>query len=129
MRERPLSPHLQIYRFRYSMTTSILTRFTGIALSIGLLLLTWWLMSAASGAPSYASALTVLGSPLAKLVYAGLIAAFVYHFVNGIRHLVWDAGYLLERAQSQRSAWFVAIASIVLSAILIFALLGRGGAA
>ena len=115
MPTRPLSPHLSVYRMsRYTLATSIANRFTGLALSLGLLLLVYWLMALAGGARSYARATHLLALPIAKLVYAALIVAFCYHLVAGFRHLVWDTGHGLERAQSQRSAWLVVAASLIL---------------
>ena len=124
MRERPLSPHLSVYRFKYTLTTSILNRFTGILLSIGLLLLVYWLMAAAQGKQAYALAQQLLSLGVVKLVYAGLLLAFCYHFIAGIRHLVWDTGRGLERAHSQRSAWVVVIVSLVLFGVLGYWLAG-----
>jgi succinate dehydrogenase / fumarate reductase cytochrome b subunit len=114
MPPRPLSPHLSVYKFKYTLMTSILNRFTGLALSMGLLLLVYWLMAVASGAHAQARAARLLSLPLMKLVYAALIIAFCYHLSAGIRHLVWDTGRGLERAQAQRSAWLVAGVSIAL---------------
>ena len=119
MPTRPLSPHLSVYRMsRYTLATSIANRFTGIALSAGLLLLVYWLMALAGGPRSYARATRVLTLPLAKLVYAALVVAFCYHLVAGLRHLVWDTGHALERAQSQRSAWLVVTVSLVLMLVI-----------
>ena len=114
MPPRPLSPHLSVYKFRYTLTTSILNRFTGVGLSVGLLLLVYWLMAVASGAHAQARASRLLSLPVMKLVYAALIMAFRYHLSAGIRHLVWDTGRGLERAQAQRSAWLVVGVSIAL---------------
>jgi succinate dehydrogenase / fumarate reductase, cytochrome b subunit len=120
MPSRPLSPHLSVYRMsRYTLATSIFNRLTGVGLSIGLLLLTGWLMAAAGGERSYARALRLLSSLPAKVVYALLIVAFCYHLVAGIRHLVWDTGHGLERAQSQRSAYLVVAVSIVLMLVIV----------
>jgi len=111
------------------MVTSIFNRFTGVGLSIGLLLLIWWLMAVASGARAYEDAQRVLALGIFKLLYAALIVAFCYHLVAGIRHLVWDTGHGLEKSQSQRSAWIVVLVSIVLIAALGYWLLyGRGHA-
>ena len=119
MPTRPLSPHLSVYRMsRYTLATSIANRFTGVALSLGLVLLVYWLMALAGGARSYARATHLLALPIAKLVYAALIVAFCYHLVAGFRHLVWDTGHGLERAQSQRSAWLVVAASLVLMLVI-----------
>jgi succinate dehydrogenase / fumarate reductase, cytochrome b subunit len=121
MRARPLSPHMSIYRMsRYSLLTSFANRITGMVLSLGLLVLVYWLTALARGAHAYARAQELLGSDLAKLVYAGVIAAFSYHLVAGIRHLVWDTGRGLEKAQSQRSAWAVIAAALVLALLSIW---------
>lgn len=99
---------------RYTLATSILNRLTGVALSAGLLLLVYWLMALAAGADSYARARALLSGGLAKVVYAGLIVCFCYHLAAGIRHLVWDTGRGLERAQARRSTWLVVVASVLM---------------
>jgi succinate dehydrogenase / fumarate reductase, cytochrome b subunit len=115
MPTRPLSPHLSVYQMsRYTLLTSILNRFAGVALSLGLVLLAYWLMAVAGGAQAQARAERLLAMPVAKLIYAGLVMGFCYHLVAGIRHLVWDTGHGLERAQSRRSAWLVVAVSIAL---------------
>ena len=115
MTARPLSPHLSVYKMsRYSLATSILNRMTGVGLSVGLVLLVYWLTSVAGGAAAQARAAQWLSLPLMKPVYAACIGAFCYHMVAGIRHLVWDTGRGLERAQSQRSAYLVVAISIAL---------------
>ena len=114
MPPRPLSPHLSVYQFKYTLTTSILNRCTALALSVGLLLLVYWLMAVAGGAHAQARAARLLSLPLMKLVYAALVVAFCYHLIAGIRHLVWDTGRGLERAQAHRSAWLVVGVSIAL---------------
>ena len=118
MPPRPLSPHLSVYKFKYTLTTSILNRFTAVALSVGLLLLVYWLMAVAGGAYAQARAARLLSGPLVKLLYAALIMAFCYHLVAGIRHLVWDTGRGLERAQAQRSAWLVGALRIALTLLI-----------
>jgi succinate dehydrogenase / fumarate reductase, cytochrome b subunit len=115
MPARPLSPHLGVYKMsRYTLATSIFNRFTGVALSAGLVLLVYWLFAVAGGPRSFASAARVLSLPIMKLVYAGCVVAFCYHLVAGIRHLVWDTGFGLERRQSQCSAWLVVAVSVLL---------------
>src|SRR6266480_304809 len=114
MPPRPLSPHLSVYKFTYTLTTSILNRLTGLALSAGLPLLVYWLMAVAGGAHAQARAARLLSLPLVRLVYGALIVAFCYHLIAGIRHLVWDTGRGLERAQAHRSAWLVVGVSIAL---------------
>lgn len=103
---------------RYSLATSIFNRFMGVGLSLGLLLLVWWLLAAAGGARRYARTVHLLSQPLAQIIYALLIIAFCYHLIAGIRHLVWDTGRGLERAQSQHSAWLVVGVSIVLMLVV-----------
>jgi succinate dehydrogenase / fumarate reductase cytochrome b subunit len=118
---RPLSPHMSVYRmFRYTMFTSFANRATGVVLSIGLLVLVYWLMAVASGTAAYARALMVLSSPVFKLLYAVLLLTFAYHLVAGCRHLVWDTGRGMERAQSKRSAAIVIGVSLVLMVALIY---------
>jgi len=119
MNQRPLSPHLGVYKFMYTMALSILHRITGCAASVGFLLFVWWLMALASGPAAYASAMNALGSPLAKLLLVGFTFSFVYHFCNGIRHLVWDTGRGLERAQARRSGAVVVIAALLLTAVVV----------
>lgn len=130
MTERPLSPHLSVYRmYRYSLLTSITNRATGLVLSAGLILLVYWLVAIASGPAAYRAAREVLALGVLKAIYALLFAAFCYHLLAGIRHLVWDTGHGMERAQSQRSAWLVAIASILLFLGLAWWALHAGGRA
>jgi succinate dehydrogenase / fumarate reductase, cytochrome b subunit len=118
MSARPLSPHLSVYKLTYTLVTSGLNRITGVGLSAGLVLLVYWLMAVAGGAQSFARAARILSLPICKLVYAGLIVAFCYHLTAGIRHLVWDTGRGLERAQSHASARVVIAVSIVLMLIV-----------
>jgi len=125
---RPLSPHWQIYRFAYTMALSILHRATGLVLSLGLLLLVAWLASAATGPDCYAAFLQFAASWPVKVVLAGGIAAFCYHLANGIRHLLWDLGMGLERAEARRSGRIVVVASLLLAAVLVWIFLRPGAA-
>ena len=120
MPPRPLSPHLGVYKFMYTMSLSILHRLTGIAASVGFLLFTWWLMALASGHDAYARAMQLLSTPLARLALVGFTFAFIYHFCNGIRHLVWDTGRGLERAQARRSGAFVIVTALLLTALVVW---------
>ena len=126
MPERPLSPHLSVYKFKYTLATSILNRFAGLILSLGLILFVYWLVALAGGARSYAQARVVLSLGVCKLAYAALIAAFVYHLAAGVRHLIWDTGRGLERATARRSAWIVAFVSLVVTALLVYSFLRPG---
>lgn len=120
MPNRPLSPHLSVYRFKYTLLSSILNRATGLALSVGLLILAWWLIALYQGPASYAKTEGVFSSVIFKLVFAGLLFSFVYHLVAGVRHLIWDTGRGMERRQSQRSAWAIGIISVLLTLVLVY---------
>lgn len=100
---RPLSPHLQVYRPQITSVLSILHRLTGVALSFGTLLLTWWLVAAAYGPDAFATAQGALGSIIGQLVLWGMVFAVWYHFANGIRHLLWDFGYGFEIEEVRRT--------------------------
>lgn len=129
MPARPISPHLSVYKMsRYTLASSIFNRLTGVGLSFGLLLLVYWLVSVAGGAGSQARAARLLSLPPMKLIYAACVIAFCYHLVAGIRHLVWDTGHGLERAQSRYSAYLVVAVSIALMLVIgycAFVLRGR----
>ena len=113
---RPLSPHLSIYRWPVTMTTSILHRATGVAMSVGFIVLCGWLLDAALGAETYDAMMTYVGSPIGKLLLIGWSFAFFFHLSNGVRHLVWDFGRGFEKSTSRASAWFVLILATVLTA-------------
>lgn len=122
--ERPLSPHLQVYRPQMTSVLSILHRATGVALSAGVVVLVYWLVAIAGGSAAYEAAAAILGSGWLKIGYAGWSFCFFYHLANGIRHLAWDVGLGFEMNQINASGWLVLIvasvatAAFVLSAIL-----------
>jgi succinate dehydrogenase / fumarate reductase, cytochrome b subunit len=116
VRARPLSPHLQVYRWQIGNTLSILHRLTGIALALGLVALCYWLMSLAGGDETYGAAMRVLWSPVGWLFLLGWTFSFLYHLLNGVRHLFWDAGYGFERTQRHASGWFAVLGALVLTA-------------
>ena len=128
-RERPLSPHLQVYRPMYTMVLSISHRITGVALTIGLLLFAWWLLALATGPEAYARAGAFIGSPFGLLILAGFAFAYWYHFCAGIRHLVWDTGRGLEKPQARRSALVVLAATALLTLVSVVLIVRAGGAA
>jgi succinate dehydrogenase / fumarate reductase cytochrome b subunit len=113
--ERPLSPHLSIYRWPITMTLSILHRATGVAMSVGLVLLAAWLTSAAAGAEQYAEFTTLMSTLVGRLLLIGWSFAFFYHLANGIRHFVWDTGRGFEKHQANASAWFVMIFAVAVT--------------
>ena len=112
---RPLSPHLQIYRWQLTSVLSILHRASGLALSVGLLLFVYWLVAAASGPESFAAAQGFLASWLGRLLLFGWTIAFFYHLANGVRHLVWDTGFGLELPNVYRSGWIALGSAAVLT--------------
>jgi succinate dehydrogenase / fumarate reductase cytochrome b subunit len=127
--ERPLSPHLQIYRWQLTMSLSIAHRATGIALAVGTLLLVWWLVAAASGPDAYATAAAFMRSWLGILLLIGWSYSLFYHLCAGIRHLVWDTGYGLDIRSVYQSGWTVVVASVgltLLAWIAALAQMGRG---
>jgi succinate dehydrogenase / fumarate reductase, cytochrome b subunit len=113
--KRPTSPHLQIYRWQIGNTLSILHRITGTVLALGLIALSYWLVSIAGGPQSYAGAARVFGSPIGVLFLIGWSFAFYFHLLNGVRHLFWDAGRGFERTQRHASGWFAVAGSIILT--------------
>ena len=116
-RARPLSPFMH-YRWQYTNTLSILHRITGVLLSLGFLLLVYWLAAAAAGAGRYAAAVATLSSPLAQLVLFGAAFAFCYHLLNGVRHLFFDMGHGFELKTARASGRAVAIGAVVLGLLL-----------
>src|SRR5262245_1932436 len=120
MPDRPLSPHLSVYKYRYTLVSSIVNRGTGLVLSIGLLVLLYWTLAILGGPQSYAQAQMVLSLPVFKLVFAGLLFTFSYHLIAGIRHLIWDTGRYMERRESQTSAWTVGIVSVLVTLGLLY---------
>jgi len=114
---RPLSPHLSVYRWPITMTVSILHRATGIALSVGFLILAGWLISAAYGADAYAGFLAYADSMFGRLLLTGWSFAFFFHLANGVRHLVWDSGRGFEKSTASASAWFVLLFAVILTCV------------
>lgn len=112
---RPLSPHLQVYRFQWTMALSIVHRITGAGLAVGTILLVWWLLALAAGPDYYAYVQGLLGTWLGRLLLFGWSWALFYHLCNGIRHLVWDAGYGFEIETAQRSGLIVVGATVLLT--------------
>ncbi|MCA1714946.1 MAG: succinate dehydrogenase, cytochrome b556 subunit [Gammaproteobacteria bacterium] len=124
IRERPLSPHLQVYRWQITMVMSILHRATGVGLGLGAFALTWWLLAVAVGGESYRTAAECLASPLGLIALVGFSLALVYHLLNGLRHMLWDIGWGFEIPDVYRSGYAVAILTVVLTAVIWFVALG-----
>ena len=124
IRERPLSPHLQVYRRQITMVMSILHRAGGVILTVGAFGLAWWLLSLAEGGERYAHAAASLASPLGRLLLFGFSLALVYHLLNGLRHLLWDIGWGFEIGETYRSGWAVAVLTVAFTAAIWFAAMG-----
>ncbi len=114
---RPLSPHLQVYKPQLTSVLSILHRMTGVALAVGALFLVCWLFAAASGPAQFAAVQDFNGSWFGRLLLFGWTFALFFHLCNGIRHLGWDTGYGYELPQVYRSGWAVVAASVALTVI------------
>jgi succinate dehydrogenase / fumarate reductase cytochrome b subunit len=129
MAERPLSPHITVYRWAYTMTLSILHRVTGVALALALIGLVGWLVAASLGADAYAALLPLLTGVPGKLVIALAVAALIYHLCNGLRHLAWDLGAGFERADARRSALLVVAATLIGALLCLYFIFRGAGAA
>lgn len=114
--ERPMSPHLQVYRLPFLAILSILHRATGIALSVGALYLAVWVMYAASNPRAYAIFQSFNVSIVGRIVLGGWLFSAFFHMFNGIRHLFWDAGYGFELKDADRSGAIVVGLSLVCTA-------------
>ena len=113
--QRPLSPHLQVYRPQLTSMLSILHRLTGIALAGGTLLLVWWLIAAATGPDAYGQVQYCMGTWLGRLLLFGWSFSLFYHLCNGIRHLVWDAGWGFELRTAYASGWLTLLGATLLT--------------
>lgn len=124
---RPLSPHLQVYRWQLTSVLSILHRITGVGLVVGVITLVSWFGSAADGPAPFASFQGFLGSPIGLVVLFGCSVALFYHTCNGIRHLCWDTGRGLDLRSVYASGWTVVAATAALTAIVWIVGLSRWG--
>jgi succinate dehydrogenase / fumarate reductase, cytochrome b subunit len=117
--ERPLSPFMfpVWYRFQIGSALSILHRLTGIALTVGSVLLTWWLIAVAAGGDTFAATHAFIASPIGVLLLFLWSVAFFYHLCSGIRHLAWDLGYGFEIGDAYRNGILVIVATAVLTVI------------
>lgn len=120
--DRPLSPHLQVYRPQLTSITSILTRITGNALIVAALLVVWWLLAASTGPDYFATADAVVRSWFGKLIFLGSIWAVWYHFLAGLRHLYYDSGRGLEIETAEKLGWACIIGSVVLTVLTVIVL-------
>jgi succinate dehydrogenase / fumarate reductase cytochrome b subunit len=118
-RARPLSPHVQVWRWHVTMAASILHRATGVALYGGALILAGWALALASGPGAYDAYMSVLASILGRIVLFGVTVSLFFHMANGIRHLFWDAGKGFELPTADRTAW-LAFAFGLVAALVVW---------
>ena len=126
---RPLSPHLGIYRWQLTMTLSIIHRATGIALTVGTLLVLWALFALAAGPDAFTAVQAFCASPLGRILLVGWTWSLFFHLCNGIRHLGWDAGWGYEIPRAYATGWAVVIASLLATIGVWICVFARGGAA
>lgn len=127
--DRPMSPHMQVWRWHVTMFGSIAHRATGMALYVGVLILVGWAVSVAMGADAFDAYRAFLASPIGLLILFGLTVAFLYHLANGVRHLFWDTGQGFEPKTADMTGWAVIAFAIVASVLIwIIALLKMGAA-
>jgi succinate dehydrogenase / fumarate reductase cytochrome b subunit len=115
---RPLSPHLMDYRLDFSTVLSGLHRITGLGLGVGTLLLTWWLVAAATSDQAFATVQGFIGSPIGLLMLFGWTFSLFFHLCNGIRHMGWDLGLGFQKAQYLATGQVVAAASAILTVLV-----------
>ncbi len=114
---KPLSPHLSVYRWPITMTLSILHRMTGVALSVGLVAFVVWLESIAFGGGAYEMVAGWMDTLIGQLLLLGFSFGFFFHLANGVRHLFWDVGLGFEQRHANASAWFVLVATVLMTAV------------
>lgn len=119
---RPLSPHLSIYRWPITMTLSILHRFTGVTLSVGLIILTIWLVALSTGIAAYEYIATLMQTVVGRLLLVSFSFMFFFHLCNGVRHLFWDVGKGFDIHHANISAWLVVLTTMLLTLGLWLAL-------
>ena len=120
--KRPMSPYMlgPYYKFQITSVLSILNRLTGVFMSVVTApLLLCWLIALASGEEAYAGLSTFLGSVLGMLIIAASVFSFSFHLMGGIRHLIWDAGWMLENHQVRLSGWAAIVGSVLLTLIVL----------
>lgn len=115
---RPLSPHLTIYRPQITSMMSIMHRVTGVAMTLGSALVVWWLLAAATSQEYFDFVNGVLTSWIGNLIWIGMTFALAYHFCNGIRHLIWDMGFGFELDQVEMSGKISVGAAGVLTVLI-----------
>ena len=127
LKERPLSPHLQVYKPTLNMALSVFHRGTGTVLALSTPLLVYWLLTLAAGPEAYAELQECLSSWIFKVVLLGYVFSMSYHLCNGIRHLFWDVGRGYENEEVTRSGVIVICVAVVLTLSVFVMALATGG--
>jgi succinate dehydrogenase / fumarate reductase cytochrome b subunit len=126
--ERPMSPHISVYRWSITMAMSIAHRVTGSALFFGTLLIVWWLVAASSGLNAYAKVQWFMGTLIGRLILLGYTWALIHHMLGGIRHLVWDTLHGMEPGEREWLAGATLIGSVTLTVLVwVIGYIARGG--
>jgi succinate dehydrogenase / fumarate reductase cytochrome b subunit len=118
---RPLSPHLSVYKPEWTMVLSITHRITGVGLTLGAALVSWWLLAAATSPGYFAFVDGLMTSWIGNLVLIGSAFALWYHTANGVRHLAWDAGYGFDLKDAEKSGKAVVVAAAALTLLTVIA--------
>lgn len=126
--QRPLSPHLQVYKPQLTSTMSIMHRGSGVLLALGAFVLAAWLLAAAGSAEAFAAFQQFAASIIGMVALFAFSAALVYHFLNGLRHLLWDAGWGFEIPKAYASGYTVLTLAVVFTVVLWYCGLRAGGA-
>jgi succinate dehydrogenase / fumarate reductase, cytochrome b subunit len=126
-RPRPLSPHLQIWRWHVTMAASILLRVTGVGCFIGMFLVGGWAWALASGPDAYGAYMGLLGSLPGKVILFGFTVAVFFHLFGGIRHLAFDAGRGFEKGLAGKTAW-AAVALSLIASVAVWVVAAMNGA-
>jgi succinate dehydrogenase / fumarate reductase cytochrome b subunit len=124
--DRPMSPHVQVWRWHVTMASSILHRATGMALYVGALVVAGWIIALGAGPDAFDAYGALLASPLGYLVLFGLTFSLLYHLANGIRHLFWDTGRGLDPKTADMSAWAAIVFAVVATVLIWVIAMVRG---
>jgi succinate dehydrogenase / fumarate reductase cytochrome b subunit len=125
--ERPLSPHMQAYRWTLTMALSIVHRLTGIALYFGTLFLAWWLIATAAGPTAFSHVQAFASSWIGHVIVFGYTWALMHHLLSGVRHFIWDLGYGFSSAEREWLTWAALIGGIALTILLWIIAYSVGG--
>ena len=116
---RPLSPHLQVYRLPLAAVTSILNRITGVGMTLAAILIVWWFAAGAFSAAYFVFVDGMLTSILGHLILIGSLAALWFHMLNSIRHLIWDTGRMMDVQMVEKTSYIVFAGTVVLTLLTI----------